>query len=167
MDALLRQLENALGGFGADPRAILGARILVGYVVALWLACALWAFFDMRRRSGSLVAPYVTASLVVLASPILFPLALLLHVVVRPRVPLAERRLAGLREAALESDVDMPGCPACGRPIDPGWLLCPRCRATLAHVCDQCGRTAPIDWEACAWCGATFDPPGRSIRKAR
>jgi hypothetical protein len=167
MDALLQQLENALDGVASDPRVVLGARILVGYVVALWLACALWAFVDMRRRSWSLVAPYVTASIVVLATPILFPLALLLHVVVRPRVPIAERRLARLRDAALESDVELPACPVCGRPIDPDWLLCPRCRATLAHLCDRCGRTAPIDWGACAFCGATFDPPGRAVRTAR
>src|SRR5262249_29444791 len=108
MDALLQQLEDALGGVASDPRVVLGARVLVGYVVVLWLACALWAFVDMRRRSGSLVAPYVTATIVVLASPILFPLALLLHVVARPRVPIAERRLARLREAALESDVELP-----------------------------------------------------------
>ena len=166
MDALLQQLEDALGGVAADPRIVLGSRILVGYVIALWLACSLWAFVDMRRRSGSLVAPYVAAAIVVLASPLLFPSALLLHVIVRPRVPVAERRLSGLREAALEADVELPVCPACRHPVDPDWLLCPRCRTTLAHLCDRCGRTAAIDWEACAWCGATFEP-GRSVRTAR
>jgi hypothetical protein len=167
MDALLQQLEDTLAGIGADPRVAFATRVIVGYVVALWLACALWAFVDMRRRSGSLIAPYVTATVVVLASPLLFPLALLLHVVVRPRIPVAERRLARLREAALESDIDLPVCPVCRRPIDPAWLLCPNCRATLAHLCDRCGRTAPIEWGACAWCGATFDPPGESVRTAR
>jgi hypothetical protein len=167
MDALLQQLQNALGGFAADPRVSLGAHVVVGYAIALWLACALWAFVDMRRRSGSLIAPYVTATVVVLASPLLFPLALLLHVVVRPRVPIAERRLARLREAALESDVELPTCPVCRRPVDPAWLLCPRCRTALAHLCDTCGRTAPIEWGACAWCGATFDPPQRAVRTGR
>jgi hypothetical protein len=93
----------------------------------------------------------VTATVVVLSSPLLFPFALLLHVVVRPRIPIAERRLARLRESTLESDVDLPACPACHRPVDPTWLLCPQCRATLAHL----------------WCGATFDPPTRSLRTAR
>lgn len=167
MDALLRQLSDALGGFGADPRVDLAARIFVAYVIALWLACALWAFLDMRHRSGSLIAPYVSAALVVLASPILFPLALLLHAVVRPRIPIAERRVAQLRETALAEEVEIPMCPACHHAVDRDWLLCPRCRATLAHRCERCGQTAPIDWEACAWCGATFDPPVRSIRTAQ
>jgi hypothetical protein len=167
MDALLQQLDDALAGFGTDPRVSLLAHVFVGYVIALWLACALWAFVDMRRRSGQLVMPYVTAAVVVLASPLLFPLALLLHVIVRPRVPVAERRLAVLREQALETDIEVATCPACRHAVDIDWLVCPHCRATLAHLCDQCGHTAPIEWDVCAWCGASFDPPVESVRTAR
>jgi len=167
MDALLQQLADTLGGIGADPRVGLVVRILVAYVIALWLACALWAFVDMRHRSGSLIAPYVSAALVVLASPILFPFALLLHAVVRPRIPIAERRVAALREAAMAAEVEIPTCPSCRHAIDRDWLLCPRCRVTLAHRCERCGQTGSIDWDACAWCGASFEPAVRSIGAAR
>lgn len=163
MDALLDQFGQAIGRILDDPTVRLGATIAAGYVVILWLACALWAFVDLRRRTSSLIWPYVAAAGVILATPLLFPLAILVHVIVRPSGTVAERRLNALRDASLGLEIDRPTCSTCGAPVDEEWLLCPRCRTALAHRCDRCGRVAGIDWEACAWCGALLGPPAGAI----
>jgi len=167
MDALLGQLGQAAGNLAAEPVVRIGLSVAVAYLVLLWLASALWAFVDMRRRTRSPVMPYATAGLVIVASPVLFPLALLLHVVVRPRVTVVDRQLERLRDSALEADVDVPVCPSCRRPITDDWLLCPSCRVTLAHRCEHCRRAVAAEWDACPWCGTSFEPPMEAIRTAR
>jgi RNA polymerase subunit RPABC4/transcription elongation factor Spt4 len=137
--------------------------VAIGYVVIAWLASALWAFVDMRRRSVNPIWPYASAGAVVLASPLLFPLALLVHVVVRPASSVAERRVGRLRDSALMAEVDQPRCTHCRRPIDEGWLLCPTCRASLAHQCEGCGHVVGLDWDLCPWCGSMFGPPSGAI----
>ena len=72
MDALLNQLGQ--GGVAAEPVVRVGLLVAFAYLVLLWLASALWAFVDMRRRTRSAAMPYATAGLVIVASPVLFPL---------------------------------------------------------------------------------------------
>jgi hypothetical protein len=156
MDAIFRTIGDAIGGVLGSPGVALTVRIAAAYVIVVWLAGALWVFVDMRRRSANPVLRYVSAATVVLASPILFPLAILVHRVIRPPATVADRRLSELRDAALAADVDLPHCPECRSLIDPDWLLCPSCRQPLGHRCEGCGRTAGLDWDACAWCGETL-----------
>jgi hypothetical protein len=161
VDAIFKSIGDAVGGFLGDPTVGLAARIAAAYIVAVWLAAALWVFMDMRRRSPNPVLPYASAAVVVVASPILFPFAILVHRIIRPAATVADRRLAGLRDAALGAELDQPHCPECRALVDPDWLLCPGCRRALAHRCDRCGRTAGLDWDVCAWCGealATDEP---------
>jgi len=165
VDALLEQIGTAIGQLLDEPGVRLGATIAAGYVVIVWLASALWAFVDLRRRAASLVWPYVSAAGVIVATPLLFPLAILVYMVVRPSGTVAERRLNELRDASLGLEVDRPTCPGCRAPIDEEWLLCPRCRTALAHRCDRCGQVAAIGWDACAWCGALLVPPADAIAR--
>jgi predicted RNA-binding Zn-ribbon protein involved in translation (DUF1610 family) len=167
MNALLDQLGQAAGDVAAQPGVRIGLIVAVAYLVLLWLASALWAFVDMRRRTRSVVMPYATAGLVIIASPVLFPLAVLLHVIVRPRETVVDRRLERLRDSALEAEVDVPLCPSCRRPIEDDWLVCPACRVTLAHRCEHCRRAVAAEWDACPWCGTSFAPPVEAIRTAR
>ncbi len=167
MDQILNQVGDAFGGVVANPTVRLILAVASGYVVIVWLASALWAFVDMRRRTASSYVPYATAGLVIVASPILFPFALLLHFAIRPRETVADARMSHLRDAALEAETDVSLCPSCRKPVEDDWLICPRCRATLGHRCDRCGRAVSIDWEACAWCGESFDPPSGAVRTDR
>lgn len=159
MDALLAQVGAAIGGLLGQPVVHLAFLVGAAYVVIVWLASAIWSFIDMRRRTANPIWPYATAGAVVLASPLLFPLALVVHRAVRPATTVADRRLGRLRDAALSAEVDQPRCPGCRRPIDPDWLVCPTCRTSLAHRCDGCGHGVGLDWDACAWCGSIFGPP--------
>jgi len=163
LDALLAQLGDAIAGIFGLPVVHLVLLVVMGYLVIVWLASALWAFVDMRRRTLNPIWPYATAGAVVLASPLLFPLALLVHVVVRPQATVADLRIERLRDAALLAELDQPRCHRCHRPTDAGWLVCPTCRVALAHQCDQCGQPAGLDWDACAWCGTPFGPPAGAV----
>ena len=131
-------IGGALAGFFDDPLTSFVIRLIGAYLVLVWLAAALWAFVDMRRRTNNPVAAYASAALIILASPVLFLPALLVHRILRPGEFTSERRVAHLREAALEAETVSPRCPDCRRPVDEDWLLCPGCRRAVeigrAHV---------------------------------
>jgi RNA polymerase subunit RPABC4/transcription elongation factor Spt4 len=153
VDAIFKTIGDAIDGVLGDPAVGLVTRIAAAYIVFVWLATALWVFVDWGRRSVNPVLPYASAAVIILASPVLFPLAVLVHRVIRPSATVADRRLAELRDAALSAELDQPHCPDCRALVDPDWLLCPSCRRPLGHRCDRCGRAAGLDWDVCAWCG--------------
>lgn len=162
MDEIFGAIGDAFGDLLADPTVGLVLRLGAAYIVVVWLAVALWAFVDMRRRSSSVIAPYGSAALVLLFSPVLFPLALVVHWLIRPETTFAERRMHEIRDAALLAETaDDLRCPECRTMIEEDWLLCPACRRTLGHHCPRCGRTAALDWAVCAWCGTDFDAAPR------
>jgi hypothetical protein len=150
-------IGEALAGFFGDPVTSFLIRLVGAYVVLVWLATALWAFIDTRRRTNNPVAAYGSAALIILASPVLFLPALLVHRILRPAEFTSERRVAELREAALEAEAVGPRCPDCRRPVDDDWLLCPDCRRPLGHQCHACGGTVGLEWPVCAWCGEELE----------
>lgn len=160
MDNLLDQFGQAIAAFTDQPvvRAVLtGAAI---YVVLVWLATAFWAFHDIRRRHRDPVLPYVAAASIIIASPLLFPLAVIVYRIVRPGETLAESRERQLNDrlAGLEAAESLH-CPGCALPVDEQWLACPACRTRLAHQCLSCHRSMGLDWTLCAWCGTEFGRP--------
>lgn len=160
MDGLLEQVGAIVGGIFDNPIVRLLTLGFVAYMVMLWLSSAYWAFGDMRRRHRDPAMPYVAAGGVVVASPILFPLALVVYRILRPSETLAETRERELAERLDEIDDDMAlACPGCTRSVEEDWLACPSCRTRLAHRCVTCGRTMGLDWTLCGWCGAEFGRP--------
>lgn len=165
MDEIAAAIGDAIAGFFASPFVSTFALFVGAYVVVVWLASALWAFVDMRRRTGNPVAPYASAAIVILASPLLFPFAILVHRVLRPDEFISERRLSLLRDEALQAEASAARCPECRRTVDETWLLCPSCRRPLGHRCHACGATVGLDWPVCAWCGEALD--GETPRELR
>ena len=151
----------------ANPTIQLAATVAITFLVLVWLCTAVWVFVDARRRSRRALVPYLSAAAVVVASPILFPLAVLVHAIVRPSTTVADRRIARLREVALVVEADRSTCASCGLLVDADWLVCPACRTSLRHRCDQCGHVVGRDWDACAWCGSVFLPPSDVVRAER
>jgi hypothetical protein len=154
------QIGQAVNGFMDLPAirlAVTGAGL---YVVLVWLACAFWSWQDMRRRTSNVVAPYVSAAAIVLASPILFPLAVFVYRIVRPGQTLSEARQHDLEERLADLDAqEFVSCPDCRTTVAEDWLLCPSCRTRLAHHCVECGRSMRLEWSVCAWCGAEVAQP--------
>jgi hypothetical protein len=162
VDAIGDAIGAALGGFFSNPTTSLVLGLIAAYVVLVWLAVALWAFVDMRRRSSNLIAAYASAALIILASPVFFLPALLVHRAIRPADFSSERRVAHLREAALEAETIAPRCPDCRRVVDEAWLVCPDCRGAIGHRCHACGGTIGLEWPVCAWCGEELEAPRTS-----
>jgi predicted RNA-binding Zn-ribbon protein involved in translation (DUF1610 family) len=159
VDQLLTQFGNSLQGILSSSPVQLTLRAVGLYVVLLWLGAAFWAFRDAGRRTHNLLVPYAAGALVILATPVFFPFALILYAIVRPSETLVEaweRRMA--EEAAAET---VPLCATCGRRTDPDWIACPSCGQRLHHRCASCGRLMGLDWALCAWCGA--DPAASSL----
>lgn len=54
-----------------------------------------------------------------------------------------------------QEDVQPAGgsCPACTRPVEADWLLCPHCRTLLKESCAGCGRHVSTWHSFCPGCG--------------
>jgi RNA polymerase subunit RPABC4/transcription elongation factor Spt4 len=151
VDQILQSFGDSINGILSTPIVQVAIRAVAIYIVLLWLGSAFWAFRDASRRTRNLLAPYAAGALVVLATPVFFPFALILYAIVRPGETLVEsweRRMT--EEAAAEA---IPLCVGCGRQTDPDWLACPTCGQRLHHRCVSCGRLMGLDWNLCAWCG--------------
>jgi len=170
MGTLFDEFGQVIGGFADHPAVRFTILAAGAYVVLVWLATAFWTFQDLRRRHPDPALPYLAAGGVVVASPLLFPLALVVYRIVRPAETLAERRELDLNDRLdlLEAELRTT-CPACGRLTQDDWLACPGCRTRLAHRCAACGRTMGLDWALCGWCGAEFGRPvlADPLRRAR
>lgn len=152
MDQLLNSFGDSLRGILDSPVVQVAIRAVALYAILVWLGSAFWAFRDAGRRTHNLFAPYAAGALVILATPLFFPFALILYAIVRPGETLVEaweRRMA--EEAAAEA---VPLCAGCGRRTDPDWLACPTCGQRLHRRCAACGRLMGLDWNLCAWCGS-------------
>jgi hypothetical protein len=154
------QIGQAVAGFAQLPAVRLALAAAGLYLVLVWLACAFWVFQDARRRHGQLVTPYLAAAAMVLASPAVFPLALVVYRIVRPSQTLSETRQQELEDRLVDLDLQaLAGCPDCGTLVEDDWLVCPSCRTRLAHRCIDCGRSMRLDWSVCAWCAAEVAHP--------
>ncbi len=171
MGALFDQVGSVIAGILDSPAVRLLTAAFGAYAVLLWLACIWWVLQDMRRRHEDPALAYVAAAAMVLASPVLFPLAVVVYRILRPSRTLAEARELALTERLDELDADAElACPGCARAVEEDWLVCPACRTRLAHRCRNCRRTMGLDWSLCAWCGNEFGSgvlPERLPRPAR
>lgn len=120
------------------------------YIVLLWAASVLWAYRDIRSRSDD-VSVQVLAVGLVLALPFI---GIPLHMLLRPPQTLAERYERTLEEEYLRRDIEEKNtCPACHRPIEADFLLCPYCHTTLRRNCASCQRVVDLTWSVCPYCG--------------
>jgi len=160
MGSLTDQIGEAIGAFTTEPlvRAVLAGAGF--YVVLLWLAASLWAFNDLRLRHRNPALPYVAAASMILASPLLFPLAIVVYRIVRPAETIAQSRERHLSDRILDLETSASlSCPGCGDGVEEQWLACPACRTRLAHRCLSCQRSMGLDWTVCAWCATEFGRP--------
>jgi len=136
--------------------------VVVAYFLVMWVGAIVWAYRDIRARTGD---QYTQAIAIVLVLIFSLP-GLLLYLILRPRETLADaydRRLEA--EALLHEIQDEPTCPACRRKIQDDFAVCPYCRTTLRIGCGQCGKALASTWVICPFCGA--DRPGTAPARER
>ena len=126
--------------------------ILGAYFFALYLGLIVWTWRDIRSRSRDLLAAFLSLLVVLLFN---LP-GLLLYFVLRPRETLSEVYARELEEEALLQEIeDRHTCPECERRVEPDFMLCPWCHATLRNRCSVCGNLLNLRWEVCPYCGET------------
>jgi hypothetical protein len=150
VDAIATMLGDILG----LPIVGVAGRLVAIVMGVLWLASAWWVWRDMAIRSDEPLYRYVATAGIVLSTPILFPLALLLYVVLRPPErdepsEALERRLVELGERR-----NPERCPSCTQRVERHWRRCPACGQVLAVACPTCGEAVGLDWQVCAWCAS-------------
>ena len=155
---LFGEVDATISGFIESDAFQIGIRVLVAYIVLIWLASAYWAYRDMRLRSASAFTPYLAAAAIIIFTPIFFLFGLLIYRIVRPKETIAEVNERMLTEEAMLAEVASHAhCANCSRPVHEEWIICPTCRNRLRRVCPNCERLIELDWTLCAWCGKDFE----------
>lgn len=158
MNDILAQVGATIGGIVGSPIIQTGLRLILIYLIVIWLATAYWAFRDMQQRSDNVIVPYLAAAGIILFTPIFFVFAVWVYKIIRPHEKVGEVWERNLAEEALLNEVEsIHHCPGCDRRINDEWIICPTCRTRLNRVCPNCSRLVGMDWSLCAWCGKDFE----------
>jgi hypothetical protein len=158
MEQILATIGDAIGSILDNPVIQFGLQLFAIYWVILWLAAAYWAFRDMQLRTENPIVPYLASALVVVFTPVGFPLAIFTYRIVRPQERIGDIYERNLAEEAMLAEIEtIRHCPTCDRRADPGWIICPTCRTRLNRVCPNCTKLVGLDWSLCAWCGKDFE----------
>lgn len=144
---------QAIQDFITNLRPILSLLgVLIGaYLVLLWAASVLWAYRDIRMRTEDVSVQVLAVGLV-----LLMPFAgIPLHLILRPPQTLAEKYERSLEEEYLRRDIEEKYvCPACQRPIEHDFIVCPHCHTELRRRCPACERVVDLTWSICPYCGS-------------
>ncbi len=126
------------------------AAFLGAYLLAIWLGMTIWAFRDVRARSGD-VFYQLLATLLVLVFNVA---GLFLYFILRPQETLAEVYARSLEEEALLQEMeDKRVCPNCRQRVREDFLVCPTCGTELKKRCASCQRLLSFSWRVCPYCG--------------
>jgi hypothetical protein len=166
MSELADAIAKTLGDLLGLPVVGLAGRVALIAMTVLWLATAWWTWRDMESRTGDIVLRGIATAGVVLATPVLFPLAVVIYLVLRPPRRDEPARALELRLVELEMGADPDRCPRCRGKVGHGWQRCPACGQMLSQACPACGEPVGLDWQLCAWCAAEL-PWTREPREAQ
>jgi hypothetical protein len=147
-------IGQTFGDLLALPAVGFAGRVLLLALVVLWLATAWWTWRDMESRNGDPLLRLVATAGIVLATPVLFPLAVAVYLILRPPRPEEPSQALELRLTELAVGSAPERCPRCGQRTSTGWQRCPACGQVLSVACPSCGEPVGLDWQLCAWCAA-------------
>ncbi len=129
----------------------IAAFVIVGYIVAMWIAMAAWAYRDAAARSTDPQTRWLAAGAVVLFN---LP-GLVLYLALRPSEPLVESYNRQLEAEALLREVSKDAvCATCRRAVGTDYVYCPYCTAQLQSACESCERLLQASWTMCPYCAA-------------
>ena len=135
---------TSLGKFFTYFTAFFGA-----FLAALWLSLIFWTLRDIRSRSHDKLVHILTVILVAILN---LP-GLIVYLIIRPPLTLAEEYQLTLEEEALLSQVEERMlCPGCGSRTEKNWQVCANCHTRLRKACRQCGQLLQLPWQICPHC---------------
>lgn len=155
-----------LSVFGINSDGLnLAVNLLILFLVVIYLALVYWTYMDALRRISDpmLVICATIASL--------FPfIGTILYVIVRPPEYLDDIRERELEMQAAEarlSDLHYTLCPHCDYEVEKDFLRCPTCLRKLRDPCASCGRPLDPGWKICPYCEAELSGAGTEGRVRR
>jgi len=133
--------------FFSSPIFRLIVNLFYLFTFVLYLSLAKWTYSDAKRR-GAMAFYWTIVAL-------LFPIAgWLVYLIVRPPEymdDVRERELEIRTKEALLNSGDA-ACPACYKPVEKDFLICPYCRRRLKKSCPSCDRPLQTGWTICPYC---------------
>lgn len=136
--------------------AVVGA-VLGAYGVVLWLGIVVWAYRDIRDRTGDVWSQTVAVLLLAVFN---VP-GLILYLLLRPHETLAEVYERRLETDAIKQEMaeQHRSCPMCQLRVQSEFLFCPQCRTSLREPCSACKRPLDAGWSVCPYCGVQGPKP--------
>lgn len=131
----------------ASPLFKLISQLCVLFGIVFHLALVFWTWRDANKR-GAMGWFWGLVSMA-------FSVAgWAIYLVVRPPEFLEDARERELEIRAKEISLsrDLETCPACYKPIDKDFLLCPYCMKKLRKPCIECGKALKLNWGVCPYC---------------
>lgn len=130
-----------------DPLFKLVSQLCILFFIVFDLALVFWTYRDADRR-GAMGWFWGLATLV-------FPIAgWAVYLVVRPPEFADDARERDLeiraKEIALARDYE--SCPACHKPVEKDFLICPYCMKKLRKSCISCDKALKPSWTVCPYC---------------
>lgn len=134
------------------------ATFLIAFLVVLWMTLCFWTFRDIQARTTDIIAQIFATLLVVFFN---IP-GVLLYVLVRPKLTLAQGYEASLQEEYMLQDLEEREiCPTCRVKTQPDFLFCYNCRTRLRRECQNCGQIVKVKWGSCPYCSFVLKPKSR------
>ena len=159
-----------LAVFGINSDSLdTAVKLLVVFLVVVWLALVYWTLADARRRIAD---PLIVGCCA--AASLFFPfLGTVVYMIVRPPEYLDDVRERELEMQAAEARLQESGylvCPHCEQHVEKDFLRCPNCMRKLKDACTTCSKPLDPGWKICPYCESEIPgvtPTARRRRRRR
>jgi len=130
-----------------NPAVSLATNLCLLFFVVFSIALIFWTWRDAERRGAM---PWFWALVVLLFNVF----GWMIYMVVRPPEYAADAHERELEIRSREAELarEAATCPACFKPIEPDFLICPSCQKKLRKECVNCNRALKLDWAVCPYC---------------
>jgi hypothetical protein len=140
-------MGEIFGDLLSNPLVVLVRNLCVLFWVVFHFALTFWTLRDADRRGAMGWFWGITV--------FLFDIfGWLIYMVVRPPEFAADARERDLeirsKEVSLQRDLET--CPACYKPVEKDFLLCPYCMKKLRKPCVECEKPLKLNWSVCPFC---------------
>ena len=130
-----------------NPAVVLAKNLCILFLIIFWAALVFWTWRDAARRGAM---PWFWALVVIIFN--VFGWAI--YMVVRPPEYADDVHERDLEIRAKEAELltEAQTCPACHKPVEQDFLICPSCMKKLRKECISCDRPLRLDWSVCPYC---------------